>query len=275
MLDLFAIARANADVIQAAFESILAGMPSADAATLREFENWVESEALISINVELYVVVALLNGRRHQNTYELAEDQSRLSGRRVEDALRERLGKYYDRRVAFDDAFNHGQKFRYGALNAGGAGLPKYAPYCVVLKEEFQSSLADVAYLPGDSLEICFSARGSFDETVVERNATPHTHRRFLAGSECADEVLTVIRGEWPKLIGSIGRCFEAIFIGEVLLDTVNCVRLVKSEYDRMWNMAFADFGRRSGDAERALVDNFLQLRRAEMDGRIRLEVIT
>jgi hypothetical protein len=128
----------------------------------KQFAAWVEAEALISINVKLFVIVELLNGGRYQNTFEWAQEQAVLSGRSVDDALRERLHKFYDKRVTFDRAFNNGEQFRYGALNGGGVGLPEYDPYCVVLTRTFQRSLTDIAWLPGDSLKICFASDGSF-----------------------------------------------------------------------------------------------------------------
>ena len=67
---------------------------------------------------------------------------------------------------------------------------------------------------------------------------------------------------------------FEVVFVGDVSLNTVQCVRGLKSEYDRMWDMAFASFGRKLGDAERALVHDFVQMRRGVVDGKIQVEVV-
>jgi hypothetical protein len=245
MLDLFAIARGNADAVQTAFESVVASMPPEQAAVVREFATWVEAEALISINVKLFVIVEFLNGGRYQNIYEWAQEQSRLSGRSAEDALRERLHKFYARRVTFDRAFKDGEQFRYGALNGGGAGLPEYDPYCVVLARNSVISLGDIACLPGDSLKICFAADGTFDPTLVESRTAPHTHRHLMAAKERASEVPLADKGEWPELVASPGRYFEVVFIGDVSLNTVDCVRVLKTEYDRMWDMAFASFGRK------------------------------
>src|SRR5260370_4172494 len=133
----------------------MAAMPGPQAAILLEFAAWVESEALISINVRAFVILELLDGGHYQNIYEWADEQSRLSGRPAEDALRERLGKYYNKRMTLDGAFVDGNKLRYGALNAGGAGLVAYDPYCLVLIRRFHSALSRVAYFPRDSPEVC------------------------------------------------------------------------------------------------------------------------
>ena len=213
MLDLFAIARANADAVQAAFESVVASMRPEQAALVQEFAAWIEAETSIAINVKLFVIVEFLNGGRYQNTYEWAREQSRLSGRSAEDALRERLHKFYEKRVTFDRAFKDGEKFRYGALNGGRAWLPEYAPYCVVLSRNSMTSLSDIAYLPGDSLKICFKADGAFNTTVIESRTAPHTHRHLMAANERATDIPLANKPDWPELVASSDRYFEVVFI--------------------------------------------------------------
>jgi hypothetical protein len=278
MLDLFEMANANGDAIQAAFESLLAGLSPPEDDLVREFATWVEAEALISINARLFVIVELLTGGHYQNIYEWAEERSRLSGRSAEDILRERLHEHYGKRMAFDRAFKGGELFCYGTLNAGGIGSPQYSdtnPYAIVLGRPFYSSLANVAYLPGDSLTICFTAEEAFDEDMAMRCAAPHTHRHILAAKECGKEVLPADKRGWPDVLVSKTRYFEAVFIGTVSIDEVSCIRVLKSEYERMWDLAFADFGRKTdNDATRALMHDFIQLRRAVVNGTVLLEVI-
>lgn len=273
MRNLFAIANGNSDSIQTAFESVIANTTPEKASILREFAAWVEAKALISINVKTFVAVELLNGGSHQNMYEWAREQARLSGRSVEDALRERLHRFYEKRVAFDRAFEDGEQFRYGALNAGTAGLPEYDPYSIILTREYQSSLSKVAYLPGDSLKICYRD-GSLDMSLIETQATPHSHRHLLATKELEAEVHLAKKCDWGVLVASSRRYFEVIFIGHVRLNAVECVRVLKSEHDRMWNLAFASFGRKLTDAERALVHDFVQLRRGAMEGKVKIEIL-
>jgi hypothetical protein len=276
MFDLFAIARGNALVIEERFEVVVAGMGAQEAALAREFASWVETEALISINVPSFVVGELLAGRACQNTYELAGELAAVSGRPAEDILRERLKDHYERRIAFDGAFNGGQNFRYGALNAGGPGLTQqYDPYCVVLKRTYQDTLTDLAYLPGDSLKICFGGAGaSLDEDAVRRSPAPHSHRHVLVAIERAAEVPTSDKHEWPKLVAPEGRYFEVIFVGEVLLEAVECVRALKTEIKRMRELEFANFGRKLDPGERALADDFVVLRRGALEGKLRLEEV-
>lgn len=274
MLDLFAIATGNADAVLRAFDSAVASLPAGQASAVREFAAWVEAEALVSLNLRLFVLVDVLHGQPYQNIHEWAREQARLSGRSSDDALRERLGGFYDKRVTFDRGLKNGEQFRYGALNAGGVGLPEYAPYCAVLTRAFRNSLRDVALLPGDSLKICIAPDGTLDEAVVRNRTTPHTHRHWMAATERAGEIPAAHKRGWPELVVAPGRYFEVIFLGEVSLDSFQCVRVLKTEYDRMCDLAFANFGRKLGDAERALVHDFIQLRRGTLNGKMQVEVI-
>jgi hypothetical protein len=274
MLDLFAIAVANAPAIEQRFQAVIEKMPLEGAAVVKRFASWVEAKALISINVQLFVVRNILDGAVHQNTYELAEDRAGLSGRNAEDILHERLQDYYPARIGFDRAFTDGEKFRYGTMHAGGVGLTDYGPYCMVLTRGFLESLNQVAYLPGDSLRICLRADHSVDEDAVRHSAAPHTHRHIMVAAECSTDIPSEDEGVWPQLLASKDRYFEVIFIGEVGINAVECVYVKKAEYAARWESAFESFGAKLDPASRALVEDFVHLRRSVVKGKVRLEVV-
>jgi hypothetical protein len=275
MLNLFLIASANPPAIEEAFEAAVTAMSPEQANSLREFAAWVDTDARISISVKLFVIGDLLNGRAYQNKHEWAHEQVGHSGRTPDEILRENLGSYYEKRIAFDNAFNDGVRFRYGALNAGNLGLTKYGQCCIVLTRAFEESLAEVAYLPGDSLEICLREDAGLDENAVRKLPAPRSHRHVMVAVQRATEVPPVGKREWPGLVASDSRYFEAVFIGDVSLATVEYVCMSKSENDRQWELAFANFGRKLSDAERALAHDFVVLRRGVSEGRIQLKVIT
>lgn len=135
-------------------------------------------------------------------------------------------------------------------------------------------SLVEAACLPGDSLTICFAADGSFDPGAVGILAAPHTHQHMMVAKERASQLPAAGKPDWPRLVASPGGHFEVVFTSPVSLAAIGCVRVPKAEYDRLWDMAFASFARKLGDAERALVHDFVQMRKGVVDGRIRLEII-
>ena len=216
----------------------------------------------------------ILNGKPYQNTYEFAEECARLSGRTAAEVLRERLQDFYERRVGFDRAFVDGEKFRYGAMHAGGPGLTDYGPYCMVLTRNFQESLNQIAFLPGDSLKLCLRADATLDEGAVRRGATPYPERHSMVSAGCSTASSLRDKGTWPQLVASKDRYFEVIFIGLVAFDAVGCVCAQKTEYDTRWRSAFDSFGAKPDAATRALAHDFVVLRRAVVEGRLRLEVV-
>lgn len=273
-MDIFAIAEANSERVGQSFESAMQPLPEVEARSVKQFADWVKSHSLISINVKLFVIVELLNGRSFQNIYEWADEQAALSSRPVEDILRERLQGFYDRRRSFDGAFENGTAFRYGAINAGGAGLTNYDPYCLVFTRDFQETRDSIAYLPGDSLIICFDRDGNFREDVVETSVAPHSERHLMVAKERLREIAGTEETTWPALVVSAGRYFEAVFLGEVRLNAIGSVRMMRAEYDRIWDLAFGSFARKLGAAERALIQDLVELRRAVVQARIQLETL-
>jgi len=154
MLDLFALAQANAASIEEEFGSLISSKSTEESKRLHEFADFILKAGLISINVRLHVLVELVSGRVHQNTYELAEELSQLSGRSATEILQERLQDYFDKRKNFDSAFSNGEQFRYGALYAGGVALTAYGPYCIVLDRGYQESLTHVCALTAPLLTL-------------------------------------------------------------------------------------------------------------------------
>lgn len=104
---------------------------------LEVFAARVQATGRVSINMRPSALTGLIAGGRHQNVYEWADEQSRLSSRPTIEILQEKLGAYYRRRIHFDDAFDQGRQLRYGALNIGGLGPQRYGQFCTVLRAEF------------------------------------------------------------------------------------------------------------------------------------------
>lgn len=274
MFRLSDLASDNETSIESAFDSAVRTLSPEGADLLNRFASWIETETFIAVNTRLYVVTNILSGSRYLNTYEWAEEQSALSGRDVDEILREQLRDFYSKRIAFEKEFEDGRRFRYGALNAGGMGLAtKYSNYCVILKRDFQSSLREVAVLPGDSLLICFQDDGNFDVESLKRNVCPFAKRPQLVASERVNEVVNGDIDDWPKLVVSDSKYFEVIFLGDIDASSIECVRISRREYFAKWDLAFMNLGSHRSEAERAVVNDFIQLRKAELEGRVRVEV--
>src|SRR5438094_951030 len=118
MIDLEQLAEANRVHLEAKFEELLVDLPLAERNLIIKFSEWVRSQCRITINVKLSVVCDLINRGEYMNIYQAATQYSDALGISEQDLLRAWLGSFYDRRIAFDSAFENGKKFNYGALTA-------------------------------------------------------------------------------------------------------------------------------------------------------------
>ena len=135
------------------------------------------------------VLTGLIAGGRHQNVYEWADEQSRLSSRPIMEILQEKLGAYFRRRIHFDDTFDQGRQFRYGALNIGGLGPYRYGQFCTVLRMEFVTPNDLTAYLMRDSLRTYMPTEIDVDTASLQCEVTTHSHVQYLAAVKHSAEI--------------------------------------------------------------------------------------
>jgi hypothetical protein len=270
MFNLMELAAANGPRIEEAFTGALQTAPHPDR--IREFATWVDNSCHITINVRLFVVADLLAGGKYLNEFERAALDSAFFRLPEEELLRKALGTFYGRRLAFSAAFEDGRKFYYGALTAGNGGLAKYDAYCLQLKDDFIGKAASLAYLPGDSLKVCFSAGDGF-EARAALLVTPHSHRHIMATTKYCTR-LPPNAADWPALLTTGSDYIEAIFVADVRLGAIAKIQILKAEYDRMLKLTLAMIDRKLDEAERHLIYFFRTIIRAQRNNVIQVEVV-
>ena len=202
MVDLFDIAANNRDALDARFSALLSSASTNLAGTLQRFADTVQNHGRVSVNMRPMSLLSFLVLGFHQNIYEWSRSRGEESGKPGEEIIRERLGDFYARRVAFDRYFDKGETFRYGALNIGGPGATVYGDYCtIVLNRVFDG--AQVAYLKSDSLQTYFKADGAVDEAAVREDAALHSHRHASACLKCAPQLEVSGAAHWAALLCS------------------------------------------------------------------------
>lgn len=221
MIDLAQAAAGNASRIESNFRELIEERSAEDGATIVTFSEWVLEVCRVSINVKLYVVFDLINNGRYLNMYDAAMQYAEVLGTSREEILRSWLRAFFDRRIAFDRAFKDGEELIYGALTAGSGGLREYDPYCLTLSKDFHATAAALAYLPGDSVNICFSAHGEFDEGGTCAMLAPDSHRHMLAACKNWRGAITSAKADWPALMNQKATYFEALFKGVSHLQTL------------------------------------------------------
>jgi hypothetical protein len=151
-IDLFALARANEQVLSNRREEHRSFLSGEHLARFDRFCAKVEAEGGISVNMKPWKLRAFLERGRYLSAYQDAEVRAHASGRSVDDEHRERQQAHYERRALFEGTFEDGERFLYGALNIGGVGAVEYGLFCVFLDSAAASPFR-CAYVPDNSLE--------------------------------------------------------------------------------------------------------------------------
>jgi hypothetical protein len=198
----------------------------------------VAREARVAVNMTTEKVRFFLQDGRYLNPHEVAR---KLAPSDPEAKLRELQKNWYEKRIAFDRHFEHGEAFRYGTVNIGGDGLPDdYGRFCVVFKRDVTSSAWSTAYLPGNSLELYVIGPKDghlVDEAKVREDVAPHAQRHQLVAIKHANELEATPEAGWPAMLCSGKTFVEAVFVGEATPDGVEEIRLDRTEARRLYGM--------------------------------------
>lgn len=270
-LDIFKLARDNRPRHKAHFEELVKDSNSSEAGVLSTFASLVNEEARVAINMPPYVVADFLARGVHFNIYDWAEEQASLLGRSSEEWLREKLGPYFEPRMAFDSRIVGGTELRYGCLIVGGTGPIRYGPFCVTLVRDFHSS---VALFPGDSLARYVDAENSIRKDLLVREVAAIDSRHQFVTLVRAARIYQAPRDAWAQIVCSGDEYIEAVFNCRVHPKQVEAIRITQQDYQAFRELAFQDFGRNLSPGEKAIVNDFVSILRSTRDGEPPLEVV-
>jgi hypothetical protein len=271
-MDLFALAGQNAPLLLVRFEELLGRLEDSERERLQRFTEGVNANGLLSINLRPSVLVELIWGQKHQNIYDWAVETAGISGRSEVELLKERLGSYYDKRMAFDTAFIHGQHFRYGALNIGGAGATQYGTFCLVLSSAYVTNCGLVAYVRGDSLHTYIDASGSLQEDAIKADVASPLSCHHLAALKHNSDVQVAPEEEWATVLLSETSFVEGILACEFQLNDVDEVRIREQDKAEFWDLTFNQFRKKKDDAEHALQSDYKTIFKAAAEGVLKLQ---
>ena len=272
-MNLFAIAASNAASLERTLDKIRAVLASDETDRLERFLNWIHNDGRVAINMRQTTLLILITTNNYQNIYEWAVSQSHISGRPVDDILQQRLGSFYLKRINFDNSFDSGQEFRYGALITAGAGATNYGNYCIILKESTVSAF-ELAFLKADSLKTYMLTEVDVDVDSIKEDAAPYSHKHVLAGIKHYHSLAATPEASWASLLCSGADYIEALFTGTLTVDDLQEVRMLKSDYERYYHLAFEDFRGKLDEAYRNLVDGFASIVKLLNHHGINVEVV-
>ena len=111
------------------------------------------------------------------------------------------------------------------------------------------------------------------DDARIAGDAAPHSHRQHLALLKHAPELPHAPDDGWPRLVCANDRYLEAIFVGDLVPEVLECVRMQRTDHDLYFELLANDFRTRLPAADRMVVDLFRMIRKVLKARRIRLEV--
>jgi len=138
------------------------------------------------------------------------------------------------RREAFEDGWQHGRRFVYGALNAGGMGAEDFGTFCLVVGDPQASAPVALAVFPGDSAQRYTTGAVTVDHARAESEATAWADRADLAVTERGAEVLARPQDQWPEVLCGPGRYLEVVRAGHLPVSMVSEVRTRFSYRERL-----------------------------------------
>jgi hypothetical protein len=139
-------------------------------------------------------------------------------------------GPWLVRRQSFEGLWDHGRRFTYGAVNAGGMGTEgRFGPFCLVVPDPGTPTPDAMAVFPGDSVQRYTTDDGHVDATAATAEATSWDQRGCLAVEELGDEALAAPDEAWPDVVCRPGHYLEVARAGPLPMTGVEEVRLRES----------------------------------------------
>ena len=138
------------------------------------------------------------------------------------------------RREAFEALWIDGERFIYGALNAGGLGTRgRFGHFCLVLSAPSTRGRT-VALFPGDSAQRYTDDMGSVDAVLAGSEISTWNDRAALAVVERGTEAMAAPADDWPEVVCRPDHYLEAVLSPPLPLADVAEVRVAKTYADRL-----------------------------------------
>jgi hypothetical protein len=223
LLDLTATAAANTGARRAAADAVIAGDGSGRLAALRD----LVGGSAMSSNVSADKVMAFDRAGAVVHARQFCVDEAggdEAAGLAAFAALQ---AEWLVRREGFEDLWDHGRRFVYGAVNAGGMGTEgRFGPFCLVVADPEQPPPDALAVFPADSAGRYTDEVGAVDDGAVKSEATAWAARGDLAVTERGDEALGVGDDQWSAVVCQPGRYLETVRAGSLPVERVAELRL-------------------------------------------------
>jgi hypothetical protein len=132
--------------------------------------------------------------------------------------------------VAFEEAWEHGETFIYGAVNAGGPGIRTYGDFCLLVENPEDPTPFGLAVFPADTVKRY--TNGGLQITLAEQEAAAWSERAAAAVVALWVDALAHPEAAWPRLVCGVDAYLETPRAGALPIDRVDEVRMGASFYE-------------------------------------------
>jgi hypothetical protein len=144
-------------------------------------------------------------------------------------------GSWLARREAFEDLWENGRAFVYGAVNAGGMGaMGRFGPICLVVQEPERRHPHGLAAFPDDTAARYTDAAGAVNGRLAREEATAWAARGELAVIHRRSEALAAAEHDWPPVLCHPAAYLEATFAGSLPLEALGEVRVLDEVHEHL-----------------------------------------
>ncbi|MCD4678077.1 MAG: hypothetical protein K8S18_19100 [Desulfobacula sp.] len=214
----------------------------------------------------------------YKNVYELKKEREedlkpvRELEIKTEQVLKKHLGNYYNSRLIFDNTFEEGKKFKYGALNIGGLGIMKYGEYCVVIKKEKSEKYSTLTFIKEDSLN--YVGESGLNIEILCQDIANRECVNYLASQKHENDIKEKPIEGWASMICCDNNYIESITTDDILNEHIKCVRISKNDYSLYFDYLYEDFISKLSEIKKYRLEDFRNMQILLNKKGIKLEII-
>jgi hypothetical protein len=253
--DLFEFANQNAKRIADHFITVKKKYGIEDETVLEEFVNFVKENWTLSINLKLSEINSFLISGIYQNMYQVIEDDllelKRERGVDIskEEAARNRMGIFFEKRKIFENQFEESDRFIYASLNVGGIGLKKYGEFSLITHKKEVKKISSCAFLKKESISYVNNGKVNIEQLKHDTANRETVH--LLTAIKNEKDLPRTAKKNWPKMVCHEKNYIEAVTADEISIKHISTVRMSKDSYDLYFDYLYKAYGSRLDESEK------------------------
>jgi len=246
-MNIFEMGNKNSDQLKACYVIIRDKYEKQGSlCTLEAFTKMIESEWTISINMPPERILRFLTlgycdsihgyieslERTIEKTSDIVVDQ--------EAVYRALLKSWKDKRIAFEQKFDGGDRFKYGALNFSKIGIiGKYGYFYVILERLKIEQYLSLVFIMYDSLRKYVDNNCCVNIGQLAQEIANKDHVQILSSIKHEGDIGSTPDYDWPKMICNDDNYIEAIIQDEIRVEHIGIVYIKRSKFDELYNDIF------------------------------------